>query len=344
MGLCPQTLPKRQQLIMDLGKLLVICGPTATGKTGLAFAVVDFLPGEIISADSRQVYLGMDVITGKDIPAGFVSSTSDVWWRDRYLPYYVKDEVRIWLVDLVRPDEQFSAALWRECTRLVITDIHRRGKLPIVVGDAGLYIKSLFFPLEDMDVSPLPQLRQKLAPRPASWLFNYLNKLDPLRAAAMNISDRYNPRRLVRAIEICQTAKMRLPPSPPSVYKNCLLIGLTAPREVAYQRINHRVDRRLQQGARQEVETLIELGYDWNLPSLHTSGYRIWKDFFLGHYGLEEVVKLWKYAEHRDFRRQQTWFKAQPGITWFDVTQPRWQDRVKSEIRRWYNQENAPQD
>jgi len=123
--------------IRIMNKVLVICGPTATGKTALGLELAKKFNGELISADSRQVYVGMDLVTGKDLPVGTKPFISQIRWRDRFLKYYIIKNVNIWLYDIVNPDEPFNVAYWKEVADLVINDIHLRGKLPIVVGGTG---------------------------------------------------------------------------------------------------------------------------------------------------------------------------------------------------------------
>ena len=124
-------------------KLLIICGPTATGKTGFGIEMANKFGGEIISADSRQVYKGMDVVTGKDLPKNDKRQVTNVKWRDRHLSFYEIEGVRVWLYDVVEPNEPFNVAFWKECFDLISADMQSRSKLPIVVGGTGLYFKSL---------------------------------------------------------------------------------------------------------------------------------------------------------------------------------------------------------
>ena len=201
-----ETVTSRQYNKKD--KILVICGPTATGKTRFGLDLAKKLNGEIVSADSRQVYTGRNIVTGKDLPKNIQCSVSNIQWRDRYLKYYEIGGIKIWLYDIVEQGEEFSVALWRECAQLVIEDIRQRGGLPIVVGGTGLYIKSLTQNLADISVSRNLKLRQELQGKNVNYLFNYLKQRDPVRAQNLNESDRRNPRRLVRAIEIAsQNAK-----------------------------------------------------------------------------------------------------------------------------------------
>ena len=325
-------------------KVLIICGPTATGKTRFGLQMAKKFKGEIVSADSRQVYVGMDIVTGKDIPYNLKPITSNLQWRDRKLKYYLIDSAKIWLYDVVNPNEPFNVAFWKECADLVIADIFRRNRLPIVVGGTGLYLKSLTVgqmsqSLSKISILPNPQLRSKLKDRNVAYLFNYLNRIDPARAAVLNISDRANPRRLIRAIEIALSSNQ----PPPSLLAKTraegenlregrgvsyLTIGLTAPRAELYRRVDLRVDDRLRQGAEAECQRLVSK-YGWDLPSFTASGYRALRS--------SEPKTIWSNLEHAYIRRQLTWFTHKPDVRWFDITASRWQSRAQELISSWYN-------
>lgn len=288
-----------------MDKILIICGPTATGKTRFALNVAQKLGGELISADSRQVYRGKNLIYGKDLPPGASPRLSHLKWRGRSLPYYELAGIKVWLYDVVAPGEPFSVAFWRECADLVITDILAHSRLPIVVGGSGLYLKSLTQSLPQIAVPPNSQIRAYLATKDTSGLYDYLARISPSRAAILNRSDRANPRRLIRAIEIAQsTAPIQT--SQLATY-NFMQIGLTAPRAGLYQHINQRIHDRIAAGAVTED------------PALAADPAR------------------WQAYEHKLARRQITWFKKQPDITWFDIAESSWSSRALVHIQSWYN-------
>jgi len=262
-------------------KLLVICGPTATGKTALAAALAKKFDGELISADSRQVYRGMDIVTGKDRP-----------------------DVPIWLYDVVNPDEEFSVSHWVRLANNAIADIQKRNKLPIVVGGTGLYIHALLNPLETIDIPPNRRLRKKLQSMTAHELQKMISRGD------MNQSDWNNPRRLIRKIEIAQS---KLILGTQTHTYNCLLIGLTAPLPVLYQRIDKRLADRKRAGMEAEIAGLLAK-YDRHSPSMSSIGLN----------------------EHGYARRQMTWFKKQPDIHWFTITKSGYQSDVTAEVSKWY--------
>lgn len=217
-----------------MDKVLVVCGPTATGKTKLALRLAQEFNGELISADSQQVYLGRDLETGKD--------------KD------ILGDTKIWLMDILEQTNDFSVSLWRKMAHEAIKDILTRGKLPIVVGGSGLYIRALVENLPDVDVPQNIDLRSQMKDASSSELFTYLNKIDPVRAKNLNNSDRNNPRRLIRAIEISLTPNSYML-TPEYRY---VIVGLTAPKEFLIERITQRVkDRGLgEEYIKKEIEIM----------------------------------------------------------------------------------------
>ncbi len=265
-----------------MDKLLVICGPTATGKTALAAHFAKKYNGELISADSRQVYRSMDLTTGKDRP-----------------------DVPIWLYDIVNPDEEFSVSHWVSLAREAMSEIQKRNKLPIIVGGTGLYIHALLHPLETIHIPPDPVLRRKLKDKTVEELQDMINR------DSMNESDWNNPRRLIRKIEL---AKANVKSGETRRSFDALIIGLTAPLQILYERIDARLEERKKSGLKKEIELLAKK-YSTDLPSMSAIGLN----------------------EHAYARRQLTWFKKQKDIKWFDITQPGYVGAVASVVRAWYN-------
>ena len=316
----------------------MICGPTATGKSGFAIKAAKIFNGEGVSADSRQVYKDMDVVTGKDIWGGAPPITSLIRWRGRLLQYYLIDGVKVWLYDVVAPDEPFNLAFWGECARLVMNDISKRSLLSIVVGGTGLYIKSLLLPLGDVAVPPRMDLRAKWKDKTPDELLIILNQIDPRRAAQINISDRRNSRRLLRLIEIALAKEKgsNLPiidPVPGSV----LTLGLITLKEKLYGLIDQRVDDRMRANAIEELAGLMKRGYDLNLPSMSSSGYAELMNYYLGKESISQACQKWKNSEHAYARRQLTWFNKQAGVNWYDVSEQDWFERAVGKISQWYN-------
>lgn len=303
-----------------MDKLLIICGPTATGKTSLAVKLAKKFNGGLISADSRQVYQGMDIGTGKDHPK----------------------EMRLHLIDVVKPDEEFSVSQYYHLAWQAIRKIWREGKLPILVGGTGFYIKAVVDGIATKDIPPNPKIRQGMKEWAAKQLYQYLENLDPIKAASLNQSDRNNPRRLIRAIEIAAFRK-ESPGWKPEKHKkpSVLFIGLKAEYKQLYQRIDKRVIQRIKMGAEKEARDLLKKGYSWDLPAMNSMGYIQWKPFFEGKINKEEVIKCWKFAEHAYARRQMVWFKKDKRIYWFDITRKKWQDKVVKLVGDWLAKDNA---
>lgn len=302
-------------------KLLIICGPTATGKTALAVKLAKKFNGEVISADSRQVYRGMDIGTGKDLP-------------------HRLEGIPIWLYDVAEPDQLFSAADYYRLAWRVIEDIWQRRKLPILVGGTGFYIKVVVEGIGSLGISPDWKLRKQLSNLAIEDLRKKLKELSLEGWEIMNESDRQNPRRLIRAIEIASkigSSKLKVKSYNTKLkIKSCLFLGLTASHKALYARIDKRVERQMKMGAEGEVEKLLKK-YRWENSVLQvTLGYQEWRPYFEKKSTREEVIERWKYDEHAYARRQMTWFKKEKRINWFDITQKEWENKVEKLISDWY--------
>ena len=307
-----------------MDRLLVICGPTATGKTGLAVNLAKKFSsrgrpasgwnGELISADSRQVYKGMDIGTGKDHPK----------------------EMKIHLIDVVKPNQEFSVAQYVELAWKVISDIWSRKKLPIIVGGTGFYIKGVVDGIETLGIPPDWEMRWRLKDLPAQKLFEMLAQLDPEKVAQMNTSDRKNPRRLIRAIEVASKQQTTYNRQQRREF-DAFFVGLTASYKVLYKRIDKRVDERVKMGQEVEIKKLLKKDYSWGKSVLGvTIGYKEWRPFFEGKATKDEVIQKWKFAEHAYVRRQMTWFKKDKRINWFDINKKGWENGVEKLIKNWY--------
>ncbi|OGM30286.1 tRNA (adenosine(37)-N6)-dimethylallyltransferase MiaA [Candidatus Woesebacteria bacterium RIFCSPHIGHO2_01_FULL_41_10] len=309
-------------------KLLVISGPTATGKTELALALAKKLNGELISADSRQVYKGMDIGTGKDVPEDFMFIESEPG-------YYTDGKARIWGYDLVPPEANFSVSEYLDFAHQVIADIHSRSKLPILVGGTGLYVKAVIEGINTASTPRNPSLRANIDNLSVEHLYKKLEKLDSQRATLLNNSDRKNPRRLIRAIEV---AKVQKNPEKISPQYDCLKIGLNCPIEELSSRIAQRVKKRLVSGFEKEVHTLIKHGITKKLQSMQTPGYREWMQYLIGEINCEEANARWQRAERQYAKRQKTWFKKQHGFIWFSACKGDLEGQVEARVKRWYAQ------
>ena len=315
-------------------KLLIVCGPTATGKTGLALALARSLDGEIISADSRQVYQRMDIGTGKDLPPTAKK-------RGRC---YLINGIRVWGYDLVGPKEDFSVANYVRFARRAIEDIKRRMKLPILVGGTGLYIQAVVDGIPTALVPKNEDLRKNLMERNPEELFEILAQQDPIKAASLNASDKRNPRRLIRAVEIAQwrlNSGGGFSQTPTLTNYPTLFIGLTAPKEALFKKIDMRVESRVDAGIEKEIKKLLSGGISWDDQAMTSLGYRQWRDFFEGTKDRNETISAWKKEEKKYAKRQITWFKRDRRIKWFDISKPNWADNVEKLAKIWYSSFDA---
>lgn len=308
-------------------KLLIICGPTATGKTGLGLKLAKRFNGEIISVDSRQIYQGMDIATGKDIKNG-------KWTND----HWELEGIPIWLLDIILPNQEFSVAYYTDLAWKAIRDIWDRGKLPILVGGTGFYIKAVLENTPSQGIPPNWLLRKKLEKKSVKALFGELIKFDSCRAKQMNVSDRQNKRRLIRAIEIAKwLLKNPLPEKQKLPTAETIFIGLKTSLEKLYQIIDQRIEEHLKMGAKKEVKELLKKGFSWELPSMSAMGYQEWQPFLEGKSEIQEVLARWKFNEHAYARRQMTWFRKNKKINWFDISCKGWENKVENKIIIWYN-------
>jgi len=317
-----------------MNKLLIICGPTSTGKTSLGIYLAKRFNGEIVSADSRQVYQKMDIGTGKDIPKGAIYKKVN----KKIGGYYEINGVKIWGYDLVLPKEEFSVAQYARFGREVIKDIHKRNKLPILVGGTGFYIKSI---VEGIGTAEIPQnkaLRKNLKKISKDELFEKLAILDSSKAGSLNQSDKNNPRRLFRAIEIAtwKLSNLGLQKKQTKFDYDTLFIGLTLPKLALYKKIKERIDKRVG-GIKKEILFLLEQGVKWSYQSMSSLGYRQWKEYFNGKEMEEEVINKWFSEEKRYSKRQITWFKKNKKIFWYSTAKPKWRESVEKSVKKWYS-------
>lgn len=321
-----------------MNKLLIICGPTATGKTALGLKIAKQFNGEIISADSRQVYKGMDIGTGKDLPKNVKWQNSNVKWSGKKVGFHTVNDTKMWGYDVVKPHESFNVSHYIEITRNILGSVWNRGKLPIVVGGTGLYIDSLLNPPETATVKPNRLLRKKLVNYPINKLQHILEELNPTRFNQMNSSDQNNPRRLVRAIEIARAGKTKINNHQKikPLQAETLWIGLTLPRATLNQQIKQRVGERLSQGMEKEVESLTRLYPDWKYPALSATGYQEVRAHLSRKMTKQEAAKTWVMREQQYARRQITWFKKNPNIYWLPADSPALEKTVVEMVKNWY--------
>jgi len=304
---------------MTKRSLILIIGPTAVGKTELSIQLAERLDGEIISADSRLFYRGMDIGTAKP--------TSEERAR---VPHH--------LIDVADPDETWSLAVFQQSATEVIADIHARGKQPFLVGGTGQYVRAVTEGWSPPEVEPDPRLRgvlERLAEeKDIYWLHEGLKLNDPV--AAENIDPR-NVRRTVRALEVILTTGKRFSQQrrqSTSPY-NLLTIGLKRPRDELYQRIDERIEAMFETGLLDEVKDLLDKGYSPDQPTMSAIGYRECIQVVKGQLSIEQAKVEMRRATRVFVRRQANWFKDDdPYIHWFDAGQENLAGLVEEFIRR----------
>ncbi len=295
--------------------LIALVGPTAVGKTELSLRLAERFNGEIVSADSRLIYKGLDIGTAKPTPE-----------EQARVPHH--------LIDVTTPDRPLSLAEYMRMAYAAIDDILRRGKVPFLVGGTGQYVWAVLEGWQVPEVPPDEELRRRLeaeaAEKGGEALYRRLQEVDPEAAALI---DPKNVRRVIRALEVIAhtgrpfSEQRRKVPPPYDV----LIVGLTRPREALYRRIDERVERMVALGLIEEVQRLLDAGYDPNLPALTGIGYRQIVEYLQGRVSLEEALHAVRKATRRYVRHQYNWFRLKdPRIHWVDVSQPQAAARVEA--------------
>lgn len=287
--------------------LVLLVGPTAVGKTEIAIRLAELLNGEIVSADSRLFYRGMDIGTAKP----------SLLERER-VPHH--------LIDIANPDETLSLAVFQGMAREAIEDIEGRGKLPLLVGGTGQYIRAVTDGWKPPEVHPNPRLRNELGligqERGDAWLHERLQVLDPLAAGKI---DPRNVRRTIRALEVILTTGRTFSAqrgTSDSPYLQ-IRVGLSRPREALYARIDERIEAMFGGGLLDEVRGLLEKGYSADLPAMSAIGYRECVRVLSGAWTVDEAKAAMRRATRVYVRRQSGWFKASdPNVRWFEADDP----------------------
>jgi len=288
-------------------KIIVILGPTASGKSELAVKLAQKFNGEIISADSRQVYKGMDIGTGK------VPRDSNCKLKIVNCKLYFYKGIPHHLLDVASPKRRFSVAQYQKMAFRAIKKIQQKGKVPILCGGTGFYIRTVVDGIIIPEVKPDWKLRKKLEKKSNEELFKILKKLDANRAK--NI-DKFNPRRLIRAIEIVKKTKKPVPILKYRPKFNVLLIGIKKSPKELKNLIAKRLKKRLKRGMIGEVKKLRKSGLSWKRLEEFGLEYRWIARYLQKKMGYKEMVeKLQKDIEHFA-KRQMTWFKRNPRIHW----------------------------
>ncbi len=301
-------------------RILCVVGPTASGKSSLAIALARRLSGEVISCDSMQIYRGMDIGTAKATPA-----------EQAEVPHH--------LLDLVDPDEPFSAADYVSAAQAAIAEITERGRLPVLCGGTGLYLDSLLRPTAYAAPPPDPALRSALAADMEELgpgvMHARLAALDPVSAEQIHPN---NKKRVLRALEICLSAGCRKSELDAASVRgdtpyDACVIGLRWPRELLNARIDLRVDAMLRDGLVQESARLLEAGYlEPGTTAGQAIGYKEILGYIRGEESLETAAERLKIATHRYAKRQMTWFGAKDYVQWIDCAEQNFEEIVNNAL------------
>lgn len=305
------------------GDLLLIVGPTAVGKTALSLELAKEFRGEIISGDSMQIYRGMDIGTAK------VSVE-----EQKLIPHH--------LIDIKDPHESFSVAEFQSLALRAIGEIQERGRLPILVGGTGLYIKAvLYYPHyvftdQKLNAEIRDRWQKFLAEHGEQALWEEVNKIDPTTASRLHPND---TRRLIRALELYEETGQpmsQIKSSAEGPLKSpfrFLMIGLTMPRELLYERINQRVLKMFEDGLIEEVKRLYESGLDLKSTAMQSLGYKEVIPYLEGNASLDETIELIQRKTRQFAKRQLTWFRHMPEIIWFDGSPEHYEKNIQ-QIKR----------
>lgn len=283
-------------------QVMVIVGPTGVGKTKMGVALAKYFNGEVISGDSMQIYKTMDIGTAK--------VTSDEM-----------EGIVHYLIDIKEPTESYSVKDFQDEVRQKIKEITSRGKLPIIVGGTGLYIKAALY---DYEFTESQMDHQEYVVKYQDYsneeLYNHLVEIDELSAKELHPNNR---QRVLRAIAIYESTGIKksetLAKQNHELIYDTKFIGLTLERSTLYERINQRVDKMMEQGLLQEIDSLMKKGYAPELQSMKAIGYKEWFGYYQGDQNLQETLELIKKNSRNYAKRQYTWFNNQVPVKWFEV-------------------------
>lgn len=306
--------------------LIILTGPTAVGKTELSIALAKSIGGEIISADSMQVYKFMDIGTAKIRPNEMQG-----------VPHH--------LIDILEPDVAFNVAMFKELAKAAVEEIYSRGHIPIVVGGTGFYIQALLYDIdfseEDSNVSIRKELEDIVGEKGAEYLHELLREVDPESAEQIHAN---NVKRVIRALEYYRmhgekisvhNAAERRKKSP----YDFLYFVLTNDRKVLYDRIEKRIDKMIEEGLISEVDNLLKKGYDNSLVSMQGLGYKELIPYLKEECSLEEAIYILKRDTRHFAKRQLTWFRRERDVRWLDKSQVSSEEEILKDILNTINKE-----
>ncbi|MHB8831393.1 MAG: tRNA (adenosine(37)-N6)-dimethylallyltransferase MiaA [Patescibacteria group bacterium] len=311
-----------------LPRAVVIVGPTSSGKTALSLRIAREHGGEIVNADARQMYKGFSIGTGKPpgrkgkyaahsaylvrVQHDEVMEKAEAAHKDVEVAF---PEVPHYLMDFLQPNQLMTVAEWRERALKAVKGIVQRGHLPIIVGGTGLYTSALVDNFDIPRVPPNASLRASFEKQPLNKLVEHLLRLDPTAATVVDLK---NPRRVIRAIEICtftgQPIAKQRKKHPPVI--DAFQVGIKRPREEMRRRIDGAIRRMMEDGWPDEVRAQHDKGVPWNAPAMTSIGYKEIARYLRGEIMLDEAVQLIKLATYHYAKRQETWFKRDARIQW----------------------------
>lgn len=300
--------------------LFILIGPTAIGKTDLSIKLAQMMNGEIISADSMQIYKYMNI--------GSAKVTKE---EMQEVPHH--------LIDNVYPDEDFTVANYKNHATTLISNINKEGRLPIIAGGTGLYINSIVYNLQFTEVPPSESIRNQLELLSNEDLYKELENIDNTSANKLNVNDR---KRVIRALEIYKSTGKTM-----SEYNkdfrmenqdyNLVMIGLNMDRARLYDRINRRVDVMINSGLIDEVKGLLEMGYNKNLVSMQGIGYKEIIMYLEEEISLDESIALIKQKSRNYAKRQLTWFRRDERIKWMNLDDYSNLEKLSKDIIQYTN-------
>lgn len=287
-------------------KIIVIVGPTAVGKTYVSVELAKRIDSEVVSADSMQIYKGMDIGTAK-------------------ITGQEKKGIKHHMIDLINPDEDYSVSDFKDEAEKAIDGLLAMGKTPVITGGSGLYVNSLIYDLDFGQAKSNEKLREYYTyyhrEHGEDALFDKLKRIDPASAERIH---KNNVKRVIRALEVYDLTGRKFSESYTGIRKksskyDCILVGLSMDRKILYDRINQRVDKMINDGLVEEVKSLLNKGYGKNLISMQAIGYKETIEYLDGNVSLEEAVSILKRNTRRFAKRQFTWFQKDENVKWFQI-------------------------
>lgn len=306
-------------------KILLISGPTGTGKTKLALRLAQKFDGEILSSDSRQVYIGLNYGTNK------FSEAKKKWHYNTKKGIWLCKTIPVHLYDLILPTEAFSVFHFFKLATKVIKDIWSRNKLPIVVGGTGFYQRALIYPFETIGIPANPNLRSKLEKLATEELVSRLKLLSSQKARAVDLNNR---RRLIRAIEVLSFKGKH--PELEKLDFDCLWLGLTAAKKILYELADKWVKKISKGQVQAETKALMKKGYKYS-SVMKGIVYGPTIDYLDGLLDFKQY-QAQLYLQIKNYiKRQLTWFAKQPEIIWFDITDSNFETKMEKQMKTWLN-------